>query len=138
MLEDFRRSHIRLNKRHDSFFFLAGAASDEVANALTSTRALDVRPSGMSRKYTGADVDPRNAAAELRVGTIVTGHFMHQGDNIMVTLEAVEGSTDKLLWQTNFTAPANDLIGLQSAMNKQVSQGLLPAIGMTGRVPSSP
>jgi eukaryotic-like serine/threonine-protein kinase len=112
--------------------FLRFALADEVANALTSTRALDVRPSGMSRKYTGADVDPRNAAAELRVGTIVTGHFMHQGDNIMVTLEAVEGSTDKLLWQTNFTAPANDLIGLQSAMNKQVSQGLLPAIGMTG------
>ena len=112
--------------------FLRFALADEVANALTSTRTLDVRPSLMSRKYIGADVDPRNAATELRVGTIVTGHFMQQGDSLMVTLEAVEGSSDKVLWQTNVTAPANDLIGLQSVLNKQVTQGLLPAIGMTG------
>lgn len=112
--------------------FLRYALADEVANALTSTRTLDVRPSLMSRKYVGADVDPRTAATDLRVGTIVTGHFMQQGDNLMVTLEAVEGTSDKVLWQTNVTAPANDLIGLQAVLNKQVTQGLLPAIGMTG------
>ncbi len=115
-----------------SLDFLGYALADEVANALTSTRTLDVRPSLMSRKYVGEDVDPRTAATELRVGTIVTGHFMQQGDNLMVTLEAVEGSTDKLLWQSNVTVPANDLIGLQSVLNKQVTQGLLPAIGMGG------
>jgi eukaryotic-like serine/threonine-protein kinase len=112
--------------------FLRYALADEVANALTSTRTLDVRPSLMTRKYVGADVDPRTAASELRVGTIVTGHFMQQGDNLMVTLEAVEGATDKLLWETTVTVPTNDLIGLQSVLDKQVAQGLLPAIGMTG------
>jgi eukaryotic-like serine/threonine-protein kinase len=115
-----------------SLDFLRFALADEVANALTSTRTLDVRPSLMTRKYVGADVDPRTAATELRVGTIVTGHFMQQGESLMVTLEAVEGSTDKVLWQSNVTVPANDLIGLQSVLNKQVSQGLLPAIGMSG------
>jgi len=112
--------------------FLRFALADELANALTSTRTLDVRPFLMSRKFAGADVDPRTAATELRVGTIVTGHFLRQGANLMVTLEAVEGSSEKLLWQTNLTAPADDLIGLQAAMNKQVNQGLLPAIGMAG------
>ena len=115
-----------------SLDFLRFALADEVANALTSTRTLDVRPSLMTRKYVGADVDPRTAASELRVGTIVTGHFMQQGDKLMVTLEAVEGSSDKVLWQTSVTVPANDLIGLQSVLNKQVTQGLLPAIGMAG------
>ena len=42
--------------------FLRFALADEVANALTSTRTLDVRPSLMSRKYVGADVDPRNGS----------------------------------------------------------------------------
>jgi eukaryotic-like serine/threonine-protein kinase len=112
--------------------FLSFALADEVANALTGTRSLDVRPLAMSRKYTGADVDPRKVAADLRVGTVITGHYLRQGDTLMVTLEAVDGANDKLLWQTNLTVPADDLIGLQSAMNKQVNLALLPAIGMAG------
>jgi TolB-like protein/Tfp pilus assembly protein PilF len=113
-----------------SLDFLRFALADEIANALTNTRQLDVRPTLMSRKYSNPDVDPRTAAKELRVGTIVTGHFLQQGDNLMVTLEAVEGANDKLLWESNFTASANNLIALQSDMNKQVTQGLLPAIGV--------
>jgi serine/threonine protein kinase/tetratricopeptide (TPR) repeat protein len=113
-----------------SLDFLRFALADEIANALTGTRTLDVRPTVMSRKYSGADVDLHKAAQELRVGTIVTGHFLQQGDSLMVTLEAVEGANEKLLWETNFRASANDLITLQGDMNKQVSQGLLPALGI--------
>ncbi len=112
--------------------FLRFALADELANALTNTRTLDVRPFMMSRKYVGNDVDPRQAAADLRVGTIVTGHFLQQGDNLMVTLEAMDGASEKLVWQANVTGPATDLIGLQAAMNNKVTQGLLPAIGMAG------
>jgi len=110
--------------------FLRFALADEVANALMSSRTLDVRPSTMSRNYTGADADPKKVAANLRVGTVVTGHYLKQGDQLMVTLEAIDGSTEKLLWQSTFNAPADDLIKLQSTMTSQVSQGLLPAIGI--------
>jgi serine/threonine protein kinase len=112
--------------------FLRFALADEISNALMATRALDVRPSSMTRKYTAADVDPRKVASDVRVATVVTGHFIKQGDNLMVTLEAVDGATDKLLWQTNLTAPADDLSKLQSTMTSQVNGGLLPAIGLAG------
>ncbi len=112
--------------------FLRFALADEIANALTYTRALDVRPSSMTRKYVGVDEDPRQVGSELRVGTVVTGHFLKQGDRLMVTLEAIESSTNRLLWQTTLTAPAEDLIALQSTMAAQVNQGLLPALGMVG------
>ena len=86
--------------------FLRFALADEIANALTYTRTLDVRPSSMTRKYVGVDEDPRQVGSELRVATVVTGHFLKQGDRLMVTLEAIESSTDRLLWQTTLTAPA--------------------------------
>lgn len=49
-----------------------------------------------------------------------------------MTLEAVDGVNDKLIWQANLTAPADDLIKVPSMMTAEVSQGLLPAIGMAG------
>ena len=112
--------------------FLRYALADEISNALTTTRTLDVRPSSLTHSYNGSDVDPRKVAKELRVATVVTGHFLKQGDRLMVTLEAVDGANDKLIWQTNLTAPADDLIKLQSNMAQQVNQGLLPVIGMAG------
>ena len=112
--------------------FLRFALADEISNALMATRTLDVRPSSMTRKYTAADVDPRQVASEVRVATVVTGHFLKQGDNLLVTLEAIDGANDKLLWQTNFTVPADDLTKLQSTMTSQVRNGLLPAIGLAG------
>src|SRR5580700_1985032 len=114
--------------------FLRFALADEISNALTYTRALDVRPSSATRNYTGADVDPRKAGRELRVATLVTGHFLKQGDQLMITLEAIDTADDKLLWQTKLNAPANDLIAVQSAIAAQVNQKLLPALGGAGGV----
>ena len=94
--------------------FLRYALDDEISNVLTYTRALDVRPSSLTRKYSGNDVDPQKAGHELHVATVLTGHFVKQGENLLVTLEAIDVRDNRLLWQTNFTAPAQDLIALQT------------------------
>ncbi len=56
------------------------ALADEIANTLTYTRTLDVRPSAMTRKFVGNDVDPQQAGREVHVANILTGHFLKQGD----------------------------------------------------------
>jgi len=116
--------------------FLRSALADEIANTLTYTKTLDVRPSSLTQKYANGDVDPQKAGRELQVATVVTGHFLKQADNLIVTLEAIETRNDRLRWQTNFTAPADNLIAVQNAMTSQVNQGLIPALGLgaTGTV----
>ena len=110
--------------------FLRFALADEISNVLTYIRTLDVRPSSLTRKYATNDVDPEKVGRELHVATVITGHFLKQGDNLLVTLEAINTRDDSLLWQTNFTAPAQDLIALQSDMAAQIHQGLLPTLGV--------
>ena len=44
--------------------FLRFALADEIANTLTYTRSLDVRPSAITRKFVGNDVDPRKQAVK--------------------------------------------------------------------------
>src|SRR6201999_687443 len=100
----------------------------------TYTRTLDVRPSSLTRKYAKGDTDPQKVGREVHVATVLTGHFVKQGDNLLVTLEAIDVHDNRLLWQTNFTAPANDLIALQSDMTAQIRQGLLPTLGVAGGV----
>ena len=112
--------------------FLRFALADEIANTLTYTRTLDVRPSAITRKFVGNDVDPQQAGREVHVASVITGHFLKQGDRLLITLEAIQVEGNRLLWQTNLTAPAQDLIALQAQMAAQMRQGLLPALGAAG------
>jgi tetratricopeptide (TPR) repeat protein len=62
----------------------------------------------------------------------VTGHFIKQGTHLLVTLEAIETGSERVLWQTNLNGSMQDLISLQEQLAKQVRQGLLPILGAAG------
>jgi serine/threonine protein kinase/TolB-like protein len=112
--------------------YLRFALADELTSVLTYSRSLEVRPSSVTRKYVELDLDPRKVGQQLHVGRLLTGHFMRQGEQLTVTLEAIDVASDRLLWQANVTAPVNDLISLQGQLSTQVQQGLLPALGGGG------
>ncbi len=112
--------------------YLRFALADELTSVLTYSRSLEVRPSSVARKYVGLDLDPHKVGQELHVGRLLTGHFRRQGEQLVVTLEAIDVPTVRVLWQEQVTAPVNDLIALQQQLSTQVQRGLLPALGVAG------
>ena len=112
--------------------YLRFALADELTSVLTYSRSLEVRPSSVTRKYVALDLDPKKAGMELRVGRLLTGSFRKQGDQLLVTLEAIDVPTDRLLWETTVTAKADDMIGLQEQLTNQVQHGLMPILGGGG------
>jgi eukaryotic-like serine/threonine-protein kinase len=118
-----------------SIDYLRYALSDELSNVLTYTRSLEVRPFSMTRKYSGGDADPGKAGRELHVATVVTGHYLAEGDNVVVTLEAIDVKNSRVVWQKSLPpTKKSDLIALQSELQKQVQQGFLSALGYAGGV----
>jgi serine/threonine protein kinase len=110
--------------------FLKFALADEIANALTVSPSLEIRPTVNTQKYGNGEVDSSKIGRELGVGTVIAGHFLKQGDNVMVTLEAVEVKSDKLVWTGTLTGPSRNLMALRNQMAKKVRQELLPALGI--------
>jgi serine/threonine protein kinase len=112
--------------------YLRFALADELSSVLTYSRSLEVRPSSVTRRYVALDLDPKKIGQELRVGRLVQGHFIKQGDQLTVTLEAIDVPTERLLWQTTVSGKAEDLIGLREQLSAQVQHGLLPILGGAG------
>ncbi len=113
--------------------YLRFALADELTSVLTYSRTLDVRPSSMTRRFASVDFDPKKVGQELRVGRLLTGSFQKQGEDLAVTLEAIDVPTERLLWQTPpVLAKADDLIALQDHLTAQLQHGLLPVIGGGG------
>jgi serine/threonine protein kinase/tetratricopeptide (TPR) repeat protein len=109
--------------------FLRLALPDEIATTLSYSRALSIRPSATTSKYSGPDLDVQKAGREMQVTDVVTGHYLKEGNQLQVTLEAVSVNDNRIIWRDTLTAATPDLIAMRELITAKVQQGLLPALG---------
>jgi DNA-binding winged helix-turn-helix (wHTH) protein/TolB-like protein len=110
--------------------FLRIGLADDISTTLSNFPALSIRPFGTSNRYAGPDVDLQKAAQEMRVGHIITGHFAVAGDNVDVTLEAVDATNNRVLWRDTMSGSVRDLRGIQQQIAARVQRGLIAALGV--------
>ena len=109
--------------------FLSLALPDEISTTLSYARSLSIRPFTSASKYTGPSLDLQQAAREMRVKNLVTGHFVKAGNDVQVTMQAVDAENDRVLWQAAVSSATADLVSLQAQLTAKVQQGLVPALG---------
>ena len=111
--------------------FLRLALPDEIATTLSYSRALSIRPSATTSKYSGPDLDVQKAGREMQVTDVVTGHYLKEGNQLQVTLEAVNVNDNRIIWRDTLTAATPDMIAMREQITAKVQQGLLPVLGGT-------
>ena len=110
--------------------FLRLAVADEIATSLSYVRSLTIRPFATTSKYDSPNVDLQEAGKAMHVTDVVTGHYMKQGDQLQITLEAVDVADNRTLWRDTMTVAAPDMIAMRSQITAKVRQGLVPALGV--------
>jgi DNA-binding winged helix-turn-helix (wHTH) protein/TolB-like protein len=113
-----------------SLDYLRSALPDEVANTLSRARSLVVRPLAATSRYADPSVDLRKAAHDLNVNRIVTGHFVLAGDQLQLTMEAVDTDENRVLWHDTVNVPANSLLVLQAQIAAMSRGKLAGALGV--------
>jgi serine/threonine protein kinase len=109
--------------------FLRLALADEIATALSHVSSFSIRPFATTSKYKGADVDLQQAGRDMGVTSIVTGHFLKEGDQLEVTLEAVDVASNRSVWRDTVSVAATDKIAMREQITSKVRQGLVPSLG---------
>jgi eukaryotic-like serine/threonine-protein kinase len=109
--------------------FLRLALADEIATSLSYVRSLTIRPFATTSKYDSPNIDLQEAGKAMHVTDVVTGHYLKEGDQIQITLEAVDIADNRTLWRDTITVAAPDMIAMRSQITAKVRQGLVPALG---------
>ena len=109
--------------------FLRLALPDEIATALSYVHSLSIRPFATTSKYNTASLDLEQAGREMRVTNIVTGHYLKEGDQLQITLEAVDVANNRSVWRDTLSVGAVDMIAMRGQIAARVRQGLVPALG---------
>src|SRR6202790_481996 len=109
--------------------FLRLALADEIATALSYVRSLSIRPFATTSKYDSPTLDLQEAGRAMHVTDVVTGHYLKEGDQLQITLEAVDVADNRTVWRDTMTVAAPDMIAMRSQITAKVHQGLVPALG---------
>jgi len=109
--------------------FLRLALPDEIATALSYVPSFSIRPFATTSKYNGSNLDLQQAGREMGVTCIVTGHYLTEGNQLEVTLEAVDVAKNRSVWRDTINVAASDKIAMREQITSRVRQGLVPVLG---------
>jgi TolB-like protein/Tfp pilus assembly protein PilF len=113
--------NVRQNPNDD---FLGFSLADAVITKLGPVSSLTVRPSSTIEKYKGQTIDLPKVAAELNVDTLLTGNFIHEGDNLRITYQLIEVKGEKILAREMIDLKYDKLLAVQDHFTQQIVKGL--------------
>jgi serine/threonine protein kinase/TolB-like protein len=109
--------------------FLRLALADEIATSLSYVRKLSIRPFTTTSKYDSPTLDVQEVGRAMHVTDVVTGHYLKEGSQLQITLEAIDVENNRTLWRDTMTVAAPDMIAMRGQVTAKVRQGLVPALG---------
>src|SRR6266849_4414309 len=104
--------------------YLSDGLTESLISSLSQLPNLAVRPRSAVFHYKAKDVDPLNAASELKVGAVVTGRVTQRGDSLLVSAELTDVRTNRNLWSEQYDRKLSDALTVQREIAGEISARL--------------
>ncbi|HEY2933621.1 MAG TPA: tetratricopeptide repeat protein [Acidobacteriota bacterium] len=104
--------------------FLGFSLADSIATRLSGSAGVVVRPSSYMDKFRNRTVDPRDAARDLNVDTVLTGSFLKDAKDLRVTVQLIDMQGSRTLWQDTIEVKYENLLSIQDRIAGRVAAGL--------------
>lgn len=113
------------NLRQDpSLNYLGFSLSDAIVTELSSINNLTVRPSSWVEPYRNENADPRRIAQELNVNTLLTGTYIKDGDELLISAQLIDTRANRIIWRDAIHVRYDRLLEVQDRVSREIVKGL--------------
>jgi TolB-like protein len=112
-----------LSTDEENAFFAAGVHED-VIGRLAGVGDLKVISRNTVRRFANDDRGLQEIARRMGVRYVVEGSVQRSGDEIRVTAQLADSSTDETLWSESYVRQLVDVFALQSAIAEEIANTL--------------
>jgi TolB-like protein/Tfp pilus assembly protein PilF len=117
------------NESNDSTnVYLINGLMESTLNNLQKIEDLRVLSRTSSEKYRNTNKSIPEMAGELEATYFIEGSGQKIGDQILLTIQLIEGPTDKHLWAKQYRRKATDIFALQQEIAKDIAGEIEVAI----------
>lgn len=100
--------------------FLSLALTDAIINRLEYVNELAVAPTSSVTKYRNTDIDPKQVASELKVGTVLSGSYLREDDVIRISTELINVDSNGSPLRQNLELKYDKLFSVQDRVASSV------------------
>ncbi|MEA2338458.1 MAG: eukaryotic-like serine/threonine-protein kinase, partial [Thermoanaerobaculia bacterium] len=110
--------------------FLSVGLADALVTKLQQIPSLQVRPTSAIAGFHNKKVDTKTAADQLKVDSVLEGHFLAAGDLVRVNLQLTDSRTGYNVWADTIDGKRADLIKLIDDVSSRTVAGLNQKLGV--------
>ena len=122
-----------MSPNKDQEYFSDGIM-EEILSHLIKIRDLQVTSRTSVMRYKGTTKPISEIAKELGVTTILEGSVRTAGDRVRITLQLIDGRSDKHLWAETYDRKLDDIFAIQTEVAERVASTLQAEINPEVRI----
>jgi serine/threonine protein kinase/Tfp pilus assembly protein PilF len=104
--------------------YFADGVQDEILSRLSKIADLKVISRTSTQKYRSAPSSLREIGYQLRVANILEGQIQKAGDEVRITVQLINASTDSHLWSETYDRKLTDMFGVESEVAQRIASSL--------------
>jgi serine/threonine protein kinase/lipoprotein NlpI len=104
--------------------YLSDGISESLIHRLSQLPGVKVIANTSSARYKGKDTDPQEVAHALGVTSVMTGRVSQRGDNLLISVELIDGRDGTHMWGEQYNRKATDLLAVQAEISKEIAEKL--------------
>jgi eukaryotic-like serine/threonine-protein kinase len=104
--------------------YLSDGMTETLISSLSQLPNLNVKARSSVFRYKGKETDAKTVGKDLGVQAILNGRVLQRGDQLTLSLELIDTSTENVIWSEQYNRKQSDLVSLQSEIARDVSSKL--------------
>src|SRR5437016_10018910 len=104
--------------------YFADGIQDEILSRLSKIAELKVISRTSTAKYKNSPPSLREIGQQLRVANILEGQVQRSGEQIRITVQLINASTDSHLWAETYDRQLSDVFAVESEVAQRIASSL--------------
>ena len=110
--------------------YFSDGITEEIINALTKVKGLNVIARTSAFTFKGKDVDLRDVGTQLKVAYVLEGSVRKAGNRVRVTAQLVKASDGFHIFSETYDRELQDIFKVQDDISNKIAQKLADNIGI--------
>jgi serine/threonine protein kinase/tetratricopeptide (TPR) repeat protein len=104
--------------------YLSDGIAESIIRSLSQLPNLKVMSRSAVFRFKGKNVDPQDVGRSLKVGAVLAGRLVKQGDRLIIKTELIDVSDGSQLWGAEYNNTLSDIFSVQEEISRKISEKL--------------
>lgn len=104
--------------------YLSDGIAESIIRSLSQLPNLKVMSRSAVFRFKGKNLDPQDVGRSLKVGAVLAGRLVKQGDRLIIKTELIDVSDGSQLWGAEYNNTLSDIFSVQEEISRKISEKL--------------